>query len=74
MTAPTRAEAIATLASGQQQLTALFSQLDDTALERPGMVGGGWSAQDLMGHLAVGGCITRTSVLYCKGAGRFGWP
>ena len=53
MPTPPRAEALATLEAGQDELDALFGQLTDTELSQPGTVGrSDWAAKDLLGHIA----------------------
>lgn len=53
MAAPTRDEALATLAEGHDAVDALIARLDDEQLVAPRTIGGGdWSAKDLLGHLA----------------------
>ena len=53
MPAPSRAEALATLAEGHAAVEALAARLDDEQLTAPKTIGGGdWSAKDLLGHLA----------------------
>ena len=53
MATPARAQALATLEAGQDELDALFGQLTDVELSQPGTVGSSdWAAKDLMGHIA----------------------
>src|SRR5437588_10756009 len=53
MAAPTRDEALATLAEGQSALDRWLAPLSDEELVRPATIGGGdWSAKDLLGHIA----------------------
>ncbi len=51
--ATSRAEAVAILREGQAKLEELVSGLPNEELEKPGTVGGGWSAKDLIGHIAT---------------------
>jgi DinB superfamily len=53
MLAPSRAQTLATLEAGQEELDALFGQLTDAELGQPATIGPGeWAAKDLMGHIA----------------------
>ena len=53
MLAPSRAQALATLEAGQEELDALFGQLTEADLSQPATIGPGeWAAKDLMGHIA----------------------
>jgi hypothetical protein len=52
VSAPSREEALATLAEGQSAIEALIAGLTEAEMCRPGTIGGGWSAKDLLGHLA----------------------
>ena len=50
MAALSRAEALATLETGQDELDSLYGQLADAELGQPGTPD--WAAKDLMGHIA----------------------
>src|SRR5919204_706248 len=53
MLAPSRAQAVAMLEAGQEELDSLFGQLTDAELSQPATIGPGeWAAKDLMGHIA----------------------
>jgi hypothetical protein len=50
---PSRLEAIDTLEEGHRAVSALLERLTDERTVAPGTIGGGgWSAKDLLGHLA----------------------
>jgi uncharacterized damage-inducible protein DinB len=53
MEACSQDQAIRTLEEGQSALDALFARLSDEEMTRPATIGGtGWSAKDLLGHIA----------------------
>jgi hypothetical protein len=54
MAAPSREEALTTLADGHARLERLFARLAEDQTTRPATIGGGdWSAKDLLGHIAL---------------------
>jgi hypothetical protein len=54
MAAPSRLEALATLADGRARVDQLVARLSDDQMTVPATIGGGdWSAKDLIGHLAT---------------------